>query len=188
MRDEMRSSNCRAPAPILARLENELKGLLADCGVPVPRAIVGSTAIECEKEAATLIFPVAVKALSLDLPHKQRVGALRTWLRSPAAVLEAVAGIERSVASLAPRARLAGFLVEEMVPAGLELIIGVLRDPTFGFVGTVGIGGTLTEQFGQAAFRLAPVTSKDVRSMLGSLPVPLFGARGLLALHQTPTL
>jgi succinyl-CoA synthetase beta subunit len=180
MCSDVRSWNRRASTPILAGFENELKALLAECGVPVPRGIVLSSAVDCEKEAARLTFPVAVKALSLDLPHKQRVGAVRTWLRSPTAVREAILEVEQSVASLAPRARLAGFLVEEMVPAGLELIIGVLRDPTFGFVGTVGIGGTLTEQVGHVAFRLAPVTRKDVRAMLRSLPVPLFGAKGLL--------
>lgn len=183
MRDDVRSSTNQAPSPVLARLESELKTLLTECGVPVPRGLVGSTAIDCEREAAGLTFPVAVKALSLDLPHKQRVGAVRTWLQSPAAVREAVGDIEQSVGSLAPRACITGFLVEEMAPPGLELIIGVVRDPTFGFVGTVGIGGTWTEQLAQASFRLAPVTRRDVRTMLGSLPVRLFGGTGLL---QTP--
>jgi succinyl-CoA synthetase beta subunit len=180
MCSDVSSGNSHTSTPILARLENELKALLAERGVPVPRGIAGPTAIECQREAIRLTYPVAVKALSLDLPHKQRVGAVRTWLRSPTAVGEAIVEVERSVASLAPGARIAGFLVEEMVPAGLELIIGVLRDPTFGLVGTVGIGGTLTEQFGQAAFRLAPVTRKEIRAMLGSLPIRLLGAKGLL--------
>lgn len=180
MCSDVRSRNSQAPAPILARLENELKALLVESGVPVPRGIVGSTADDCEREAVRLAFPVVVKVLSLDLPHKQRVGAVRTWIPSPTAVREAIVEVERSVASLAPGARIAGFLVEEMVPPGLELITGVLRDPTFGLVGSVGIGGTLTEELGRTAFRLAPVTRKDVRAMLGSLPVRLFGANGLL--------
>jgi len=183
MRDDVRSDTSQVRGPVLARLESELKTLLAECGVPVPRGLVGSTATDCAREAAGLTFPVAVKALSVDLPHKQRVGAVRTWVHSPAAVREAVGDIERSVGSLAPGARIAGFLVEEMAPPGLELIIGVVRDPTFGFVATVGMGGTWTE-LGKASFRLAPVTRGGARAMLCSLPVRLFGATGWL---RTPS-
>ena len=94
---------------------------------------------------------------------------------SPAAVSYALRGIQTSeetqerVRRAAPDARIHGFLLSEMVPAGTELILGTRRDPLFGPLVMAGLGGVTAELFQDVAIRLAPVGPAEALEMLESL-------------------
>ncbi|MDP4509535.1 acetate--CoA ligase family protein [Nonomuraea turcica] len=156
--------------------EYEVKALLSEAGVPVPRGVVlrgldGATGGEPDipaggeldfTAAAGLAEPLVLKAFGPGLVHKSDAGAVVLGLRAadlPAAAMEM-------------RSRLpdvAGFLVEEQAAAGVELIVGVVRDVAFGPVLLAGLGGIWTEALRDTALGLCPVSERDARRMLASL-------------------
>ncbi len=125
-------------------------------------------------------YPVVVKAVSPTLAHKSDVGAVRLDLRSADAVQAACEEISARIAALTPAPPLVGFLVSPMRSGGTELLVGVVRDETWGQVLAVGLGGIWTEIFADASIRVLPVTATDVRAMLDELKgaALLRGARG----------
>lgn len=129
------------------------KQALARHGVPVP---VGARtrAAEAGEAAASIGFPVVVKALSPGLAHKTDVGGVRLDLRDAEQVAAAVAGMT----PLADR-----FLVERLVPdAVAELVVSVRQDPAMGAALTIGAGGTLVELFRDTVTLLLPVSADEV--------------------------
>ncbi|WP_149561726.1 acetate--CoA ligase family protein [Streptomyces cacaoi] len=146
--------------------EYEAKQALSAHGVPTPRgAATGQggdgAADEAAALAATLGFPVVVKALSPGLAHKSEVGGVRTGLADEGAVREAVA----AMAPLADR-----FLIERMVPGAVaELVVGVRHDPRFGRALTLGSGGVLVELVRDTATLLLPASRAEIEETLGSL-------------------
>ncbi|UBU15470.1 acetate--CoA ligase family protein [Nonomuraea gerenzanensis] len=139
--------------------EHEVKALLAEAGVPVPRGVVvRGDGFEIARELAG---PLVLKAFGPGLTHKSESGG----------VVLGLAHEELGAAAAGMRARLepAGFLVEEQAEAGVELIVGLVRDPAFGPVLLVGLGGVWTEALRDSALRLCPVSEGDVRGALASL-------------------
>jgi acetyltransferase len=110
---------------------------------------------------------VALKIDALDLPHKSDLGLVRLGLVGDAAIREAADGLLRTARSAGIDAR--GLLVEPMADPGVELIVGVRRDPSFGPVVLVGVGGLLAEVLDDVAIRLAPVRRDEAAAMLDSL-------------------
>jgi hypothetical protein len=115
--------------------------------------------------ARRLGYPVALKIDSPDVPHKTDAGGVRLGLASDAAVREAWEGIMASVRAFAPAARIAGALVQEMVPAGVEVLVGVTADPQFGLQLAVGLGGVLVELLRAVAVRALPLSPRDAREL-----------------------
>ena len=154
------------------------KQLLAAHGVAVPRSVTIPDAAAAAKAIAGLKPPYVVKVMSPDIPHKSDAGGVRTGLKDAGEVEQAVRAI-MAVPQIAD-ARIDGFLVEEMAPAGLEIVIGGLRDPQFGPLLMVGLGGVLVEVLADVSFRICPVTRQDAEEMLDELKgaVLLKGARG----------
>jgi acetyltransferase len=158
----------------------ELAPLLAAYGI---RAAVGrpaATPEEARAAAAALGSPVALKVISPDISHKTDVGGVRLDLRTPDEVAGAFTAMLARVAAARPGAALHGAMVQPMVAAGKELLVGVVRDPQFGPLVVVGFGGIYVEVLGDTAARLAPVTPGEARAMLDELrmaPV-LRGVRG----------
>jgi acetyl coenzyme A synthetase (ADP forming)-like protein len=112
--------------------------------------------------------PVAVKLAAAT--HKSDVGGVKLGLDGADAVEQAVAQIERDVTDHGQRELLDdGYVVQEMVPEGVELIAGVDYHPTFGHLLLVGLGGTLVELLGDVSVRIHPLTDRDVDEMLTSL-------------------
>lgn len=155
-----------APALLDERLA---KLSLAAHGVPVPKGRYAATAAEAAAAADALGGPVALKALGIA--HKTEHGAVRLNLTGDAAVRDAASTMA------APE----GYLVEAMVTGGVaELLVGVVRDPAYGFQLTLGAGGVLTELMQDAASLLIPAPPEAVRQALESLRIwPLLqGYRG----------
>jgi acetyl-CoA synthetase (ADP-forming) len=148
--------------------------------VKVAREAAAPTAEAAGEAAARLGFPVVLKAISRDIVHKSDVGAVRLGLGSGDAVATAAREMAAALASEAPKARLEGFSVQETVAGGAEIIVGARRDPQFGPVVMVGLGGIAVEILKDVALAPAPVSGARARVMLGSLAAaPLLrGARG----------
>lgn len=158
--------------------ESAGKALLAGHGIRVPQSRVAKGVAEVEAVMSGLQTPVVVKVMSPDILHKSDAGGVKINLRSAAEVKAAIEGM-----LAAPKirdARIDGFLVEEMAPAGHELVIGGLRDPQFGPLVMVGLGGIFVEIFKDVSFRLCPIGRIDAEEMLDELKAAaiLKGARG----------
>lgn len=148
--------------------------------LPVAPGLLAHSPAEAAIASRLLDGPVAVKVVSPDIPHKTEMGGLRLGLANPEAVEAAARDILTAVGARAPEARIHGLLVQQMAPAGIEMIASVLRDPSFGPVAMVGIGGIYTELLRDVSFRLAPLGETEALQMLTDLRgYPLLrGARG----------
>jgi acetate---CoA ligase (ADP-forming) len=152
--------------------------LLGCFGLPLIETRVVGDAEQAVAAASEVGFPVALKATASGLVHKTDAGGVRLGLDSPEAVWAAAADIEHAVdrAGLT----LGGLVVQPMAPSGVELIVGMVHDPSFGPVVACGAGGTTAELIKDVALRITPVTDADAREMVRSLKTfPLLdGYRG----------
>jgi acetyltransferase len=157
--------------------EAHSKQLLACYGLPVTKEGLARSADEAVALAAGA---VALKIQSPDIPHKTEAKALRLGVAGEAAVRRAYDEVVAAARAYRPDARIEGVLVQEMVGEGHEILVGLARDPTFGPVLTVGLGGIYVEILKDVAFRLPPVSKAGAKAMLASLRAyPLLaGARG----------
>jgi len=155
------------------------KSLLAEYGVAVPQSLTVKNASEVDATFAKLKPPVVVKIMSPDILHKSDAGGVKVGLKSAAEVKEAI-----NVMASSPRikdARIDGYLIEEMAPAGQELVVGGLRDAQFGPLVMVGLGGIFVEVLADVSFRICPITRLDAQEMLAELKgaAILDGVRGM---------
>ena len=136
----------------------------------------------------TLGFPVALKIMSPDLPHKTEAGGVILGLHDRQSVSSAYARVIASAQRYKPDARIDGVLVQKMAPKGHELVIGMVNDPTFGPIMMVGLGGTLVELMGDVVHRPAPIDAAEAASMLHGLrSAPLLqGFRGAPPIDIAP--
>lgn len=158
--------------------ESAGKQLLAAHGVKVPQSRVAKGVADVDAVMNGLHTPLVVKVMSPDILHKSDAGGVKINLHSAAEVKAAIEGMLN-----APKikgVRIEGFLIEEMAPAGHELVIGGLRDPQFGPLVMVGLGGIFVEILKDVSFRLCPIARIDAEEMIAELKgaAILKGARG----------
>jgi acyl-CoA synthetase (NDP forming) len=152
---------------------------LLDCyGLPLIATRVAADAAQAVAAAAELGGPVALKASAAGLIHKSDAGGVRLRLDGAEVVRAAAREIEEAVQRAGHR--LDGLLVQPMAPPGVELIVGVVHDHSFGPVVACGAGGTTAELINDVAVRITPVTDLEARAMVRSLKTfPLLdGYRG----------
>jgi acetate---CoA ligase (ADP-forming) len=166
--------------------EREAKAVLAAYGVPVVGETLVGDADAAVAAAMVLGFPVVLKVESPDIPHKTEARVIRLDLRDAAAVREGFATVMANAARAAPDARINGVLVQPMVPQGLEIVVGARRDPLFGPMVVVGLGGIFVELLRDSATALAPVGEDEARAMLRRLKGHrlLEGFRGMPPVDQ----
>ena len=126
------------------------------------------SATEAEAAARAFAKPVALKVQSIDIPHKTEAGAVVLNISGDATG----AAYERVLAAAkmhTPHARVDGVLVQPMVPPGREVILGVNRDPNWGPLLMVGLGGMLVEALGDIALSPVPLDQAGARALLGHL-------------------
>lgn len=154
------------------------KALLAQYGVAVPRTTVVKNAGEVESALKGLTLPVVVKVVSPEILHKSDAGGVRVGLDSADAVRAAITAM--AAAPKIKAAKVEGWLIEEMAPAGQEMVIGGLRDPQFGPLVMAGLGGIFVEVLADVSFRICPITRLDAEEMIDELKgaAILKGARG----------
>lgn len=143
--------------------------LLDSYGIHVARSKVARTADEAVRAAEGIGFPVAVKLLSATIAHKTEVGGVILNLRSQEEVEQAFVQISQRLASMGRKDEMQGVIVEQMIPTGIEVIIGVTQDPSFGPLILFGMGGIYTEFFKDVTFRIHPLTDVDAREMVRSV-------------------
>lgn len=148
--------------------EPETMAMLELAGIAVARDRVVQSAADAVSAATALGFPVVLKIVSPDLPHKADVGGVRLGLESADAVRRAYDGILSAVHAAAPDARIDGVLVQQQLD-GVEVMLGAVRDAQFGPVMVFGIGGTAVEALADVSFRLAPLEDRDARAMLAEV-------------------
>lgn len=161
--------------------EARLLDALATHGVSVVPHRVCRSAEEARAAAETLGYPLAIKVSSPDISHKSRIGAVALDVTDAEAAVGAFARVERAARAAEPAARIDGVLVAPMRRNGLELIVGVKRDPAWGPVLMVGFGGVWVERIGDCAITLLPTTGEQIeRKLLGLRGAYLFeGGHGL---------
>jgi acetate---CoA ligase (ADP-forming) len=154
--------------------------LLGEAGVPLAKARFAGSADEAAAAASEIGYPVALKIESPDILHKTEVGGIRLNLADAQAVRTAYDELLRAVHGRMRDAHLAGVIVQEMAPPGVELVVGLQNDPAFGAVVMVGAGGVLIEVLRDVAIRKAPVSPAEAAVMLSELKISpvLDGVRG----------
>ncbi|HHY35052.1 MAG TPA: acetyl-CoA synthetase [Firmicutes bacterium] len=149
--------------------EPEVRSFLASQGIDAGRFEFARTAEEAVEKAGAVGYPVAVKVVSREISHKTDAGGVKLDLDTPSSVRAAYYDIIESCKRYNPDAEIQGVIITPMCRGGVEVIAGLTRDPQFGPVLMVGLGGVFVEVFKDVSFRVAPVTAKDVWGMLKEL-------------------
>ncbi len=162
--------------------EVESKSLLSDYGIPIVPTKVAQTLDEAESLADELGYPVVLKVLSSDISHKTDVGGVKLNLANADSVRAAFVAIHDAVRRNAPNARWDGVAVQPMISAvrGVELLLGMKRDPQFGPVLLLGAGGITAELQKDSVLELLPLDQAAWNHLVHSLRIfPLLeGYRG----------
>lgn len=146
--------------------EVESKEVLKACGIPVRTGQVATDPRSAVDIADKLGYPVVMKIVSPDIPHKSDVGGVRVNLGSPEAVRSAFTDIVRDAKREKPKADIQGALIYQMVPEGVELVIGATFSRQFGHAVMFGLGGIFVEAAMDVVFRLVPLTREDSLDMI----------------------
>jgi len=160
------------------------KTLLESFGIRVPRSAVVADANAAATGLGGLRPPFAVKVVSREILHKSDAGGVTLNVAD-------AAGVAAAIAQMAKKPGIAGkpvdgWLVEEMIPAGREIVIGGIVDPKFGPMVMVGLGGIFIEVLKDVAFRICPITRTEAQEMLAELKSAalLDGVRGQAAVDK----
>lgn len=156
--------------------ESAAKELMRSYGISAPRSVLCEGRAEAVRAFAALDKPVAVKIAAADVAHKTEVGGVILNVRDDTQLEGALDQIARI-----PTATPNRVLIEEMAPEGVDLIVGGVRDPSWGPCIVIGLGGVLAEAVSDSSVAIAPVGDTDVEFMLNSLRgrALLDGFRGL---------
>ncbi|MBT0958281.1 acetate--CoA ligase family protein [Alphaproteobacteria bacterium KMM 3653] len=173
-----------APAPISLPAsspdEAGAKSLLAEAGITAAPERAVQSADEAVTAAAEIGFPVVMKILSPDILHKSDIGAVKLNLQDENSVRAAHAEILAAAVTHAPKAQISGVLVARQLSGGVECLMGINRDPTFGPVAVFGLGGIFVELLNDVALQACPFGPDTAREMILSIrgAAILQGARG----------
>jgi acyl-CoA synthetase (NDP forming) len=149
--------------------EREVLSYLSNRGIPIIPSSLARTRAEAVNFASSLNSPVALKIASPDVAHKTDVGGVLLGVNGDTAVGNAFDNIMTSVRHAEPQARIDGVLISPMRENGVELLIGTLRDPQWGTVMAVGLGGVWTEILGDTRLILLPAAAAEIKTLLAQL-------------------
>lgn len=157
------------------------RSILEAYGLRIPKSELADTPEEAVEIAHEIGYPVVLKIASPDILHKTDVGGVKVGLHNAQDVRDAFELMTYRAQRYLPEARLWGCLVQEMVPpGGLEVLIGMNRDPQFGPLVTFGLGGIYVETLKDVTFRIAPFSPAEAEAMLDEIRARalLDGVRG----------
>lgn len=160
--------------------ELEVHDVLHAYGFPQPKSLFARTPGEAIFAAGEIGFPVVMKIVSPQISHKSDIGGVKINLNTKRDVKNAFFDITTRVRNILPSAHIEGVLIQEMVPKGKEVIMGITSDPQFGHLIMFGMGGIYVEVLKDVAFRIAPLSREDAHEMIRetkSFPL-LRGVRG----------
>ncbi len=146
--------------------EVESKQLLSEAGIQTNTTTLARSKDEAVRMSREIGLPAVLKIASQDVVHKSDAGGVKIGLTSEEEVAAAYDEILASITAAFPAARIDGVSVQAMARPGVEVIMGVSRDPQFGPVLMFGLGGILVEVLKDVAFRVAPLTQRDASQMI----------------------
>ncbi|MCX8126037.1 MAG: acetate--CoA ligase family protein [Dehalococcoidia bacterium] len=146
--------------------EVEAKEILRAVGIPVVPTALARTQREAVSKAKNIGFPVALKISSPQVVHKSDVGGVKLDIKNVSQVRAAYKDIISSVSAKLPGVKIEGISVQQMARPGIEVILGVSKDPQFGPVVMFGLGGILVELLKDVSFRIVPLTKRDAAEMI----------------------
>jgi acetyltransferase len=154
--------------------------LFKEFNIPVAPTVLARTADEAAVAAAKMGYPVVLKVESAQITHKSDVGGVALRLTNGDAVRAAFTSIQTAVKQRVPNAKIDGVVVQRMAGEGVEMILGIKRDPLFGPVVLCGLGGILVEVLRDIAVGIPPLTKQQAHDMLTRLRgfAVLDGVRG----------
>jgi len=144
------------------------KQILSAYGFRIPEGHLASTADEAVEAAEQIGYPVAIKIVSPNIIHKTDLGGVKLHLSTADDVRDAFDLMMLRIRQVAPEAYIEGIYVEKMLARGMEVIIGMSRDPQFGPMLMFGLGGIFVEVMKDVTFHLAPITTEEAFQMLKS--------------------
>ena len=148
--------------------EVKSKDILKAYGFRIPPGRLTTSPDEAMEIARFIGFPVALKIISPSIVHKSDLGGVRLNLGSAQEVADAFDLMMLRINKHVPNAIIGGIYVEKMAEKGLEVIIGMTRDPQFGPMLMFGLGGIFVEVMKDVTFHLAPITENEAIQMLKS--------------------
>jgi len=146
--------------------EIESKKLLEGAGINTVETRLASSQKEAIALSDQIGFPVVLKIASPDISHKSDAGGVRVGLKNKSEVRKAFGEIMTSARQIYPTANIQGVSVQNMVRPGVEIIIGMTKDPQFGPVLMFGLGGIFVEVLKDVSFRIVPLTRRDASEMI----------------------
>jgi acetyltransferase len=159
----------------------EARAILQAYGLKTPESKVAATPKEAIEIAGQIGYPVVLKIASPDILHKTDIGGVKVGLSNSEELQDAFELMVYRAERYVPEARIWGCQVQEMAPpGGLEILVGMNRDPQFGPLVTFGLGGIYVEVLKDVTFRVAPFTVRDAEMMLQEIKTRalLDGVRG----------
>ncbi|MFP3867812.1 MAG: acetate--CoA ligase family protein [Desulfobacteraceae bacterium] len=164
----------------VALSENETHAIATAIGLTVPKAELARNREEAVSVARLIGYPVVFKIASPEILHKSDLGGVKVGINNDIEARGAFDLITGRAHRLAPGAQIWGVYVQEMVPPGREVIIGMSRDPQFGPLLMFGLGGIYVEVLKDVVFRIAPISESEARTMINEIhSAPLLrGVRG----------
>ena len=149
--------------------EIESKIILRQAGLTVTEPVIAKSPSEAAMIAQRLGFPVVLKIVSAEIIHKSDAGGVVINLTDGESVEQAYTRIMTSIRQNYPEALIEGITVQQQAPPGLEVIIGMTRDPQFGPVIMFGLGGVWVEIINDVSLRIAPLSREDTGEMIRGL-------------------
>lgn len=155
-------------------------GILEAYGIPAVKTAFAKTVEEAVKASEEIGYPLVMKIVSPQISHKSDVGGIKLSLQNAAEVRIAYKDMMENIPKKMPTASLEGVQLQKMLSDGREVIIGMVRDPTFGPMLMFGLGGIYVEILKDVRFAIAPVNESEAREMItGIKTYPLLtGIRG----------
>lgn len=149
--------------------EAESYCLLSEYSIAVPKYKVLFSLEESIEEAKVLGYPVVMKILSPDILHKTEVGGVILNINNEQEMRESYENIMTKVKESKSNVNIQGVLLSKQLPKGIEVIVGMTRNPQFGPTVMFGLGGIFTEVLRDVSFRICPVTRVDVEEMVNEI-------------------
>jgi acyl-CoA synthetase (NDP forming) len=146
--------------------EVEAKEFLKAWGINTNDTLLAKTKAQAITLSQQIGFPIVLKICSPDIIHKSDAGGVKVGIKSKKQVGEAYSQILNSARHRHPEANIEGVSVQKMAPPGVEVIIGMTKDPQFGPVIMFGLGGIWVEVLKDVSFRIIPITPRDAREMM----------------------
>lgn len=149
--------------------EIEAKQILNEVGINCTDTRLATNKAEAVRISKEIGYPVVLKISSVDITHKSDAGGVKVNLQDQGAVEEAFDDIMTSARAKFPHADIEGMSIQGMARSGIEIIMGMIKDPNFGPVIMFGLGGVLVEVLQDVSFRIIPIDKMDATEMVSEI-------------------